>query len=126
MHEVGPDRLLKLYGPCAVFHPIESSLRHDDPYRSPPFASTPIAAIRGWPMQRACLSGIRRVSSYGFFTASLKAADTLASACPAETALTPAGRMGIMRKRLAAVRDATAAIPRAVAILPGRWIRGRR
>ena len=40
----------------------------------------------------------------------LKAADTLAGACPAETALTPVGRMDAMRKRLAAVRAATAAI----------------
>jgi hypothetical protein len=43
-------------------------------------------------------------------TASLKTADTLAFACPAETALTPAGRMDIMRPRFAAVRVATAAI----------------
>jgi hypothetical protein len=38
------------------------------------------------------------------------AADTLASTCPAETALTPAGRMRVMRARLAAVKAATAAI----------------
>jgi hypothetical protein len=37
-------------------------------------------------------------------------ADTLGGACPAETALTPVGRMDAMRKRLAAVRAATAAI----------------
>ena len=43
-------------------------------------------------------------------TSSLKAAETLGSACPAESALTPVGRMDAMRKRLAAVRAATAAI----------------
>jgi len=42
--------------------------------------------------------------------ASLKAAETLGSACPAEAALTPVGRMEAMRKRLSAVRAATAAI----------------
>jgi hypothetical protein len=36
--------------------------------------------------------------------------DSLGGACPAETALTPVGRMDAMRKRLAAVRAATAAI----------------
>jgi hypothetical protein len=50
------------------------------------------------------------VAFYELVTASLKAADTLGSACPAETALTPVGRMDAMRKRLAAVRAATAAI----------------
>jgi LTXXQ motif family protein len=71
-------------------------------------------ALRGWPIREiergVRLSESQRVSFYELVTASLKAADTLASACPAETALTPAGRMDIMRKRLAAVRDATAAI----------------
>jgi hypothetical protein len=56
----------------------------------------------------------QRVAFYALVTASLNAADTLASACPAETALTPVGRMETMCKRLAAVRAATAAIrPRA-------------
>jgi hypothetical protein len=45
----------------------------------------------------------------------LKAADTLGSACPADAALTPVGRMELMRKRLAAVRAATAAIRPALA-----------
>jgi hypothetical protein len=71
-------------------------------------------ALRGWPIREiergVRLSESQRVSFYELVTASLKAADTLASACPAEAALTPAGRMDIMRKRLAAVRDATAAI----------------
>ena len=48
-------------------------------------------------------------------TSALKAADTLGSACPAETALTPVGRLDAMRKRLAAVRAATAAIRPALA-----------
>jgi hypothetical protein len=43
-------------------------------------------------------------------TTSLKAADTLAGACPAETALTALGRMTQMRARLFAVRQATTAI----------------
>jgi len=56
------------------------------------------------------LSGPQRVAFYELVTASLKAADTLASACPAESALTPVGRMDAMRQRLAAMRAATAAI----------------
>jgi len=54
--------------------------------------------------------GAPRVAFYELVTASLKAADTLGGACPAESALTPVGRMDAMRKRLAAVRAATAAI----------------
>jgi LTXXQ motif family protein len=56
------------------------------------------------------LSDAQRVAFYELVTSSLKAADTLASACPADAALTPVGRMETMRKRLAAVRAATAAI----------------
>jgi hypothetical protein len=56
------------------------------------------------------LSSPQRVALYELVTTSLKAADTLASACPADAALTPVGRMETMRKRLAAVRVATAAI----------------
>jgi hypothetical protein len=52
----------------------------------------------------------RGVPSLELVAASLKAADTLGGACPAESALTPVGRMDAMRKRLAAVRAATAAI----------------
>ncbi len=37
-------------------------------------------------------------------------ADAIAGACPAETALTPPGRIATLRKRLAAARAATAAI----------------
>ena len=57
----------------------------------------------------------QRVAFYEFVTPSLKAAETLSSACPAEAALTPTGRMETMRKRLAAVRVATAAIRPALA-----------
>jgi LTXXQ motif family protein len=50
------------------------------------------------------------VAFYELVSLSLKAADTLAGACPAETALTPPGRMKQIRARLAAVRQATTAI----------------
>jgi hypothetical protein len=70
--------------------------------------------LRGWPIREiergVRLSEPQRVAFYELVTASLKAADTLAGACPAETALTPAGRMQAMRARLAAVKAATAAI----------------
>jgi hypothetical protein len=72
------------------------------------------AVLRNWPVREierdVRLSGPQRVAFYELVTSSLKAADTLASACPAETALTPVGRMDAMRQRLAAVRAATAAI----------------
>jgi hypothetical protein len=72
------------------------------------------AVLRGWPVREierdVRLSSPQRVAFYELVTASLKAADTLGGACPAETALTPVGRMDAMRKRLAAVRAATAAI----------------
>jgi hypothetical protein len=72
------------------------------------------AALRGWPIREiergVRLSETQRVAFYELVTSSLKAADTLAGACPAETALTPVGRMETMRKRLAAVRQATVAI----------------
>jgi hypothetical protein len=61
------------------------------------------------------LAGAQRVALYELVTTSLKAAETLSSACPAEAALTPVGRMETMRKRLAAVRAATAAIRPALA-----------
>ena len=71
-------------------------------------------ALRNWPV-RDIERGVRltepqRVAFYELVTSSLRAADTLASACPAETALTPVGRMAGLRARLAAVRAATAAI----------------
>ena len=72
------------------------------------------AVLRGWPVREierdVRLSGSQRVAFYELVTSSLKAAETLGSACPAETSLTPVGRMDAVRKRLAAVRAATAAI----------------
>jgi LTXXQ motif family protein len=72
------------------------------------------SALRNWPVRDiergVRLSEPQRVAFYELVTSSLKAADTLASACPAETALTPVGRMASLRARLAAVRAATAAI----------------
>ena len=71
-------------------------------------------ALRGWPIReierRVGLSPTQRVALYELVTSSLKVADTLAGACPAETALTPPARMALLRTRLAAVRQATAAI----------------
>ena len=71
-------------------------------------------ALRGWPIREiersVQLSEQQRVAFYEFVTASLKAADTLVTACPAATAITPARRLEIMVARLAAVRAATAAI----------------
>jgi hypothetical protein len=72
------------------------------------------AALRGWPIREiergVRLSETQRVAFYEFVTSSLKAADTLAGACPAETTLTPPGRLTQMRARLLAVRQATTAI----------------
>jgi len=75
--------------------------------------------LRGWPVREierdVRLSSAQRVAFYELVTSSLKAADTLGGACPAETALTPVGRMEAMRQRLSAVRAATAAIRPALA-----------
>jgi len=72
------------------------------------------SALRNWPVREiergVRLSEPQRVAFYELVTASLRAADTLANACPAETALTPVGRMASLRARLAAVRAAAAAI----------------
>ena len=72
------------------------------------------AALRGWPIREIersmQLSEQQRVAFYEFVTASLKAANTLVTACPAATAITPARRMEVMVARLAAVRAAIAAI----------------
>jgi hypothetical protein len=84
---------------------------------APPWSATCeefAAVLRNWPVREierdVRLSSTQRVAFYELVTASLKTADTLASACPAESALTPVGRMDAMRQRLAAVRAATAAI----------------
>jgi hypothetical protein len=72
------------------------------------------AVLRNWPVREierdVGLASAQRVAFYELVTASLKAADTLANACPSEAALTPVGRMQAMRQRLSAVRAATAAI----------------
>jgi LTXXQ motif family protein len=72
------------------------------------------AALRGWPIREiersVRLSETQRVAFYELVTSSLKAADTLAGACPAENALTPLGRLTQMRARLLTVREATTAI----------------
>jgi hypothetical protein len=77
------------------------------------------AVLRNWPVREierdVRLADVQRVALYELVTTSLKAAETLSSACPAEAALTPVGRMETMRKRLAAVRAATAAIRPALA-----------
>jgi LTXXQ motif family protein len=77
------------------------------------------AVLRNWPVREierdVRLSGPQRIAFYELVTASLRAADTLGSACSAEAALTPVGRMEGMRKRLSAVRAATAAIRPALA-----------
>jgi LTXXQ motif family protein len=72
------------------------------------------SALRRWPVgdveRNVELSEKQRVPFYEFVTASLKAADILATACPAVNALTPVRRMETMLARLAAVRAAAAAI----------------
>jgi len=72
------------------------------------------AALRDWPtseIERSLrFSDSQRVSFYELVTSSLKAAEALARSCPAETALTPVGRMATLRVRLAAVLEAAAAI----------------
>jgi Skp family chaperone for outer membrane proteins len=77
------------------------------------------AVLRNWPVREierdVRLADAQRVALYELVTTSLKAAETLTSACPAEAALTPVGRMETMRKRLSAVRAATAAIRPALA-----------
>jgi LTXXQ motif family protein len=96
--------------------------REGAPRQAPGFGGTCeqlAAVLRNWPVREierdVRLSGPQRVAFYELVTASLKAADTLGNACPAEAALTPVGRMESMRKRLAAVRAATAAIRPALA-----------
>ena len=68
----------------------------------------------GWPIreveQSVRLSETQRIAFFELVTTSLKTADTLASTCPADTAITPARRIELLRQRLAAVREATVAI----------------
>ena len=62
------------------------------------------AVLRKWPVREierdVRLSSPQRVAFYELVTASLKAADTLDSACSAEAALTPVGRMETAPGRL--------------------------
>ena len=73
-----------------------------------------ISALRDWPIREieggVGLSEPQRITFYELVISSLRAADMLAGACPAETALTPVGRMATLRARLDAVRVATAAV----------------
>ena len=73
-----------------------------------------ISALRGWPIREieggVGLSEPQRINFYELVISSLRAAEMLAAACPAETALTPVGRMVTLRARLVAARAATAAI----------------
>lgn len=95
----------------------QSSANTDRGTQGKPWASiceNLITALRGWQtteIERSVgLSDAQRVAFYEFVTFSLRAAETLTGACPAETALTPVGRMKVLRARLAAVRHATTAI----------------
>ena len=96
----------------------EAPVRESAPRQAAPGWSGSCEALAGvlrnWPVREierdVQLTSAQRVAFYELVTSSLKAADTLASACPAEAALTPVGRMEAMRQRLSAVRDATAAI----------------
>lgn len=77
------------------------------------------SALRGWPIseieRRGQLSQPQRAALYDLVSSSLRVAETLASACPADTALTPPARMALLRARLLAVRQATVAIRPALA-----------
>jgi hypothetical protein len=95
----------------------ESAPRQAAPKTAPGWSGSCEAlagVLRNWPVREierdVGLTSAQRVAFYELVTSSLKAADTLASACPAEAALTPVGRMQAMRQRLSAVRAATAAI----------------
>jgi LTXXQ motif family protein len=72
------------------------------------------AALRDWPVGRIersmQLTETQRVAFYEVVGASLKAAGTLITACPADTALTPVVRADMMRRRLGAIQQAVQAI----------------
>jgi hypothetical protein len=93
---------------------VSTTARDGEVNMGPGICENFVAALRGWPIREiersVRLSETQRVAFYELVTSSLKAADTLADACPAETALTPPGRMTEMRTRLLAVRQATTAI----------------
>jgi hypothetical protein len=75
-------------------------------------------ALRGWPIsdveRNVRLSDGQRISFYELVAASLKVADTLASSCPADDALTPARRLEVLGQRLAALRQAAIGLRPAV------------
>ena len=88
------------------------------------------AALRGWPIREiergVRLSEMQRVAFYELVTSSLKAADTLAGACPAETTLTPPGRMTrCARVFQSCVRRQPRSVPRSCSSTR-RWTRDRR
>jgi hypothetical protein len=70
------------------------------------------ASLRDWPIRQMesdmGLSDPQRIALYELAIASLKASNMLA--CPAEGALTPAGRLDTMRLRLSAMRAAVSAV----------------
>jgi hypothetical protein len=78
-----------------------------------------VTALRAWPGGRLerdmRLSDVQRAVLYELYAAALKAADSVGSDCPAETALTPVRRAQTLRARLLAVRGATAAVHPALA-----------
>ena len=93
---------------------VSAAARDGEVNMGPGICENFVAALRGWPIREiersVRLSETQRVAFYELVTLSLKAADTLAGACPAENALTPLGRLTQMRARLLAVRQATTAI----------------
>jgi hypothetical protein len=93
---------------------ISTAARDGEVNMGPGICEHFVAALRGWPIREiersVRLSETQRVAFYELVTLSLRAADTLAGACPAENALTPLGRLTQMRARLLAVRQATTAI----------------
>jgi len=93
---------------------VSTAARDAEVNMGPGICENFVAALRGWPTRQiersVRLSETQRVAFYELVTLSLKAADTLAGACPAENALTPLGRLMQMRARLLAVRQATTAI----------------
>jgi hypothetical protein len=93
---------------------VSTAARDGEANLGPGICENFVAALRGWPIREiersVRLSETQRVAFYELVTLSLRAADTLAGACPAENALTPLGRLTQMRARLLAVRQATTAI----------------
>jgi hypothetical protein len=93
---------------------VSASARDGEVNMGPGICENFLAALGGWPIREiersVRLSETQREAFYELVSSSLKAADTLASACPAENALTPLGRLTQMRARFLAVRQATTSI----------------